>query len=136
MDNEINLSDSSSILKYPRNKSGQEYLSDIVDFDNYCLVNTLMDSEINVYLLEKSGVESSTNDYLLRQKSRIQKGLEILNERFLSVSNPMSDSQLRCAVFLDWAAYRQRFDFEHYTNLMHLLSVAKQNSGFIATSPT
>jgi len=80
VDGDLVLSDSSSILKYIREKAGKPFLSDVQDFDLYCFANTLMDSGANVFYLEKFGLKPEDNAYVERQNSRIQQGLEMLNQ--------------------------------------------------------
>jgi glutathione S-transferase len=55
-DGDMLLSDSSSILMYIREKAGQPFISDALDFDLFCLINTLLDAAINRFYLAKDGI--------------------------------------------------------------------------------
>ena len=79
-DGDIQLTDSSSILKYAREKAGKTFLKDLQDYDQYCLVNTVLDSCVNLFLLERHGLSADANSYLQRQSQRIESGLTELNQ--------------------------------------------------------
>jgi len=134
-DGDLTLTDSSSILKYVREKSGSEFLADIVDYENFTLVNTLLDSAINLFLFENEGYRPDRVKYLERQKNRIEHGLDILNMRFNPDQGITQDSGLRCACFIDWALFRKRFSIDGLPNLEGLMAVANQDEVFKSTAP-
>ena len=108
-DGDITLSDSSSILKYTREKSGAVFLADIIDFENYTIANTLLDSAINLFLLENEGLGADRVRYLRRQKTRVDNGLIALNDRIDPQLGVTRDSTLRCACFVGWGIISQSF---------------------------
>ncbi len=135
-DGMTDLTDSSSILKFVREKAGQQYLKDIEDFELFTMTNTVLDSSINLFLLENEGFGPGQIDYLSRQHNRVESGLNELNRRFSADSDLSLDSSLRCACFLDWALFRDRITLDGLDNLRGLLDSANQIESFTSTSPT
>jgi len=138
-DGDLFLTDSSSITKYIREMAGKDFIPSVNDFDGYALVNTVMDSAINIFLLERDGITFENSDYLKRQAYRVAIGLAeldglIKNRLSLGITID-NDFLLRTACFLDWGLYRQRFDFGDFENLVNLLVEAKENGIFESTSP-
>ncbi len=68
------LTDSSAILKSIREQSGKAFFSDNDDFNNYCTANTLLDTAINLFYLEKEDLTPAKSGYLARQQSRMARG--------------------------------------------------------------
>jgi len=134
-DGDTMLSDSSSIVRYIREKSGQPFLSELDDFELFVMANTILDTTINLFLLENSGADASQIPYLGRQKSRIESGLTELNKRIDSSKGLSVDSNLRIACFIDWAIFRNRVDFTPHSNLLALLHLANQSEAFVSTAP-
>jgi len=134
-DGELRLTDSSTILKYIRETAGKAFLADLEDFEVYALANTALDTAINLFLLEKDGVEASQVDYLQRQKMRLDNTLSELNRRINPDLTTSTDGHLRCACLLDWALYRNRFSLQGLDNLAGLLEQANSNQEFLSTAP-
>ena len=134
------LTDSTSILMAVRQQTGRPWLEAVADMDLYCLVNTLMDTAINLFLLEKEGLTPDTSDYLGRQSRRIASGLAELERRIdsqpvASVQAADNDALLRLGCFLDWALFRQRISLDDYPALTALLAGLRQLPLFAETSP-
>ena len=134
-DGDVMLSDSSSIIKYLREKQGQSFFTDTKEFDQYCLINTLMDTAINLFLLDKEGIKPQNSAYLTRQNSRLFGGLTTLNDRPLTVRSPFCDGTIRLACFLDWAKFRDIFDHSSYPNLHALMKKINEWEIFQQTAP-
>jgi glutathione S-transferase len=134
-DDDLVLSDSASILKYIREKSGKAFCADVLDYDLYCFASTIMDSAANVFYLEKFGLKESDNAYVARQNARIKDGFDYLNQLTFSTTLPLSDSELRIACLVDWAIFRNRFDFSAHKNLQALLALANTSAAFEQTHP-
>ena len=136
VDGDITLTDSSSILRYLREKSGAPFMPDILDFELFNMTNTVMDACVNIFFLEKfDNVTEEQSSYIGRQKARVLTGLEALNEAELSAQLPLSDGLIRLACFLDWGIYRERIELKKLTNLTRLLDVARTDANFIKTVP-
>lgn len=136
VDGELTLSDSSSILRYLREKSGSQFMDDIVDFECFNMTNTVMDACVNIFFLEKfDAITSEQSKYLARQNARVLSGLQALNEMPMQAQLPLTDGLLRLACFLDWGIYRERIDLKKFTNLTRLLDVARTDKNFIKTAP-
>lgn len=136
VDGDITLTDSSSILRYLREKSGATFMPDILDFELFNMTNTVMDACVNVFYLEKfDNVTEEQSSYIARQKSRVLSGLEALNEAPISAQLPLSDGLIRLACFLDWGIFRERIELKKLTNLTRLLDVARTDNNFIKTVP-
>lgn len=136
VDGDLTLTDSSSILRYLREKSGRSFMANIVDFELFNMTNTVMDACVNIFYLEKfDNITSEQSSYITRQKARVLSGLEALNEAELSVQLPLTDGLIRLACFLDWGIYRERICIKNLTNLTRLLDVARTDKNFIKTVP-
>jgi glutathione S-transferase len=134
----LTLSDSASIIRYLRESAGQSFCADIQAFDLFCFINTLLDSSANVFYLEKSGLQLQTNDYTLRQQSRIQQGLEILEAGTLATSLAeikQQDHWLRLACYLDWALFRKRINLNDKPRLQAFLCLANSYEPYASTYP-
>lgn len=134
-DGDLMLTDSSSILKYVREKSGKNFLADLADHENFTIANTLVDSTINLFLLGNEGFGPEQIKYLGRQQDRIISGLATLNERLADKHDLAEDGTLRCACFIDWALFRKRISIDGLDNLHALLAAANQVDIFATTAP-
>ncbi len=136
-DGDLTLTDSSSILKHIREKSTGRFLADLEDYEIFAMTNTLLDSAINMFVLENEGFGPEQIQYLGRQKNRIESGLKALDQRFASARNLdiTHDGTLRCACFLGWALFRKRINLDGLDNLRTLLAAANQVEAFAATAP-
>lgn len=135
VDGALTLNDSSSILKYIREKSGQSFLQDIQDYDTFAMASTLLDTCINLFLIENDGFGPGQINYLQRQQNRLQSGLEELNRRVDPAQAINTDSALRCACFIGWALFRKRIDISGFSNLGGLMEAANQQPVFVDTAP-
>lgn len=136
VDGEIILTDSSSILKYLREKSGSPFLNDINDFELFNMTNTVMDACVNLFFFEiLDDIKPEQSKYLTRQNARVLSALEELNKLDLSAELPLSDGKLRLACFLDWAIYRDRINLLKLCNLAQFLDGARTDLNFIKTAP-
>jgi glutathione S-transferase len=134
-DGNIFLTDSSSIIKYLREKAGGEFCKTAQALDVWCLVSTAVDTTVNLFFIKRDGVNIETIPYLQRQAARIQTTLEELNKLPMPSAAPYSDTQLRLACFMGWAKLRQQIDFSAYDNLEKLYTGALQYKHFQATQP-
>lgn len=135
----IMLTDSSAILKYIREKTGRTFFNDtcntLAAFNAFCMANTLLDTAINLFYLEKDGVTPQQSAYLARQQARLQSGLTELDKLALSAQAPYNDAELRIACFIDWALFRQRFVLDNLPNLQRFLDSIRHYPHFAATPP-
>ena len=129
------LTDSATIIRYLRESQGQDFLADIRDFDLFALINTLMDSVVNVFQLERAGIAVGTNTYLQRQVQRVDTGMRYLNQLTVEKLQHDPDVNLRLACFLDWLNFRKRYDFSALANLNEVLADNLNNADFCATAP-
>ncbi len=82
------LTDSTSILRYIREKSGQNFLATVEELNDFCAVNTLIDAQVNLYLLKREGLTSENVSYLKRQENRIQTGFKEFEARHFQSRRP------------------------------------------------
>lgn len=134
-DGDVFLTDSASITKYLREKSGQDYCKSAKELDDMCLVNTVMDAMVNLFFIKRDGVDITTVPYLQRQAARIQSTLAELDQSTLPTAPPYNDAQLRLACFIGWAKFRNQIDFSAYGNLEKFYAGALNYHHFIATQP-
>jgi len=129
------LTDSSAILKYIRETSGRTFFADVQEFNSYCTVNTLLDTAINLFYLEKENLTPKTTTYLARQQSRMETGLAELEKLSLSSKAPYNDAELRIACFLGWALFRNRITLNGLPNLQKFIDGIAAYPHFAATVP-
>ncbi|MCQ3830026.1 glutathione S-transferase [Microbulbifer elongatus] len=134
-DGDIKLTDSTSIVKYVREKSAQGFIPDARDMDRYCLANTLLDAAINLFLLERSGLDIKENVYTRRQQARVERILSELDSAPLPEVGKLNDADYRVAVGVAWGAFRKRFSIENCKNLQQLLAIAGEDVAFANTAP-
>lgn len=134
-DGNVRLYDSASILKYIRERAGQAWLPDVKQFDLFCLANTVLDASVNVFQLERSGIDPQSNDYLQRQSARISTTVEALEAWAQEKPLQWNDATLRVACFVAWAQYRQRVDFAACPALLTWLETASTRDEFKSTAP-
>jgi glutathione S-transferase len=129
------LTDSSAILKIIREESGKAFFRNVQEFNSYCTANTLLDTAINLFYLEKENLTPKTSTYLARQQSRMETGMAELNKLKFSTVAPFNDAEIRIACFLDWALFRNRITLDAHTNLKTFLDNIRQYPHFAATAP-
>lgn len=145
-DGDVHLSESSSILRFVREKAGGSFLPQVSDLDVYAMSSTLMDAAINVFYFEKfDKMLPESSVYLTRQKARVERGLLELDRLALPGTLPkalaggatetLSDAHLRIACFLGWGLFRQRFSLESYPNLLAFFRACDSYEPFAATAP-
>nr|WP_010132001.1 glutathione S-transferase N-terminal domain-containing protein [Microbulbifer agarilyticus] len=134
-DGALTLTDSTPIVKHVREKAGQEFITDVKDLDRYCLANTLLDSAINLFLLERSGLDLNENVYTRRQQKRVDLILHELNSAPIPAVGAFGDADYRVAVGVAWGQFRNRFSIEGHSNLVRLLELAGEDAAFVATAP-
>lgn len=134
-DGDIFLTDSLAIVKYLRDKAGQPFLRNAQELDKLCLINTLMDASVFLFLMEKDGVTPEQSAYLKRSAARVESGVAELEKSALNVNGPYTDVELRLGCFLAWAKFRQRFTFDQYPKLAQLVAQLENYAPFAATPP-
>jgi len=134
-DGDIELTDSTSILFHLYKKSERSFIASSEEMDVYTMANTLMDSAINQFLLERMDeMTPESSKYLARQASRVESGLEALeNSKFLS-RDDFHIALTRLACFLDWGLFRERISLTDKPNLQALLTNMKDQVAFKNTA--
>jgi len=137
VDGELTLTDSASILKYLREKTGQSFFLDVVDFDFFLLVNTAMDSSVNLFLLEKDGVTPETSAYLARQQRRVAQTLDELERRLAAGRfDRAGDAGIRLGCFLSWALFRERLTLDEHPALADFQRHFESDPSIAQTHPS
>ena len=134
-DDDIFLTDSSSILKYIREKAGATFLSNATEFDKFAMINTALDATVNLFFLARDGVDLQAYEYTRRQTARIESSLEELNAFTLPMQAPYSDVELRLACYLFWGMLRKRITIDNHKNLQQFLSGINNYQPFAKTAP-
>lgn len=134
-DGELLLTDSCSIVKYLREKNMQAFCFTAIEYDRFCLVNTLLDASVNLFMLEKDGILPEQSAYLQRHAARIKSGLATLETMRWRSAPPYNDAELRLLCYLDWVLFRKLFSFDEYTNLTQFLNNARSYQPFTQTIP-
>lgn len=116
-DGDILLTDSLAIIKYLREKSGQTFCQSVQELNRLCLVNTALETVVNLFFIKRDGVDITPIPYLQRQAARIESTLEELNTTRFSSAAPYDDADLRLGCFMGWAKLRKQVDFSVYPNL-------------------
>lgn len=134
-DGDVFLTDSSSILKYLREKSGKSFLASATDLDLFSMVNTALDATVNLFFLQRDGVDLQAYEYTRRQAARIESSLAELNQLNLPTVEPYNDVHLRLACYLSWGLFRKRINIDAYENLQKFLAGMNQYEVFLNTTP-
>lgn len=134
-DGDVFLTDSIAILKYLREKAGQKYLASTHELNQFCMVNTALDSTANLFFLERDGVDLQAYEYTRRQAARIESSLTELNELDLPATTPYNDVQLRLACYLAWGLFRKRINIDKHQNLQKLMAGIQDYKHFASTAP-
>lgn len=134
-DGAIKLTDSAAIIRYLRERAGQPFCSDINDYELFCMASTGLDTEINLFLLERDGFTPEQIPYLARQRARVESILTELDQRTWSTDGLHSDGQIRLACWLSWALFRQRLDLTPWPNLQQFLAAMNGQAWFANTHP-
>lgn len=132
---DLQLTDSSSILKYARETAGTQFLPELADFERYTMINTVMDSAINLFLLDRCGITAEQAPYLARQQERVDAGLAALDQSVQLEHALEKECHIRCVCFVDWAVYRGRMTFSAYPRLEALAKAANADALFAETAP-
>ncbi len=129
------LTDSSSIIKYLREKTGQTFCKTAQELDEFCLVNTALDTTVNLFFIKRDGVDIQPIPYLQRQAARIESTVTELNQLQLPLAPPYTDAQLRLACYIGWCKLRKQVDFSQHTNLENFYSSIQSYPAFQTTQP-
>jgi glutathione S-transferase len=148
IDGDLTLSDSSVIIRYVREQSGQSFLTTVADHELFALATSVLDTAVNVYLMNigdsadladvptgASTTSFNPKTYFERQQERIAVGMQELERCQLSFSQPYTDGEIRLACLLDWAAYRDTIDLSGKDNLCRFLTEIRTWPPFAETAP-
>ena len=148
IDGDLTLSDSSVIVRYVREQSGQAFLATVADHELFALATSVLDTAVNVYLMNigdsadlaevpagASAIGFDPKTYFERQQERIAVGMQELEHCQLSSSQPYTDGEIRLACLLDWAAYRETIDLSGKDNLCRFLADIRAWPPFAETEP-
>ena len=134
-DGEVKLSDSTSILMHLTQKQTKPFIHDVAEMECYAMVNTAMDTAINLFLLERDGLTPDNSDYLARQSARILALLKALDEVDWSTQFPYNTAEVRLACFLDWGLFRKRINIGDQHCLQDFLAEIRKWPPFAETVP-
>lgn len=134
-DGDIFLTDSCSIIKYLREKNGQAFCKTAKELDEFCLVNTALDTTVNLFFLKRDGIDIQSIPYLQRQAARIDSSVAELNQLQLPLTAPYTDTQLRLACYIGWCKLRKQMDFSTHTVLEEFYSNIQNYPPFQTTQP-
>jgi glutathione S-transferase len=134
-DGNIFLTDSSGIIRYIREKVGTKFLPTIEELNQFCTVNSALDSCTNLFFLQRDGIDIQAYEYTKRQAARIESSLAELNALSLPTQAPYNDVHLRLGCFLAWALFRNRITLEPYKNLQNFLYNLDNYPNFFDTAP-
>ncbi len=130
------LTDSSSILRYLRERAGQPFFPSLDEFDRFLLVDTALDACVNLFLFERDGIGPEQVPYLKRQQLRIRQCLQALNEGVIRQA-PVAggDFAIRLGCFLSWALFRRRFELDEYPGLAEFQQMFESDTEVAKTHP-
>lgn len=134
-DDDVFLTDSVSIIKYLREKVGKVYCKSAKELDDMCLINTALDTTVNLFFIKRDGVDITAIPYLQRQAARVQSILAELNQTTLPSAAPYNDAQLRLACYMGWAKFRNLVDFSVYENIEAFYKGINHYDHFTVTKP-
>jgi glutathione S-transferase len=99
------------------------------------LVNTALDTCLNLFFIKRDGVDITHVPYLQRQRQRVQSVVQQLNALALPTSISIDDADLRLACFIGWAKFRQQVDFSQYPALESFYALMQGYAPFAASQP-
>jgi len=134
-DGELKLSDSTSILLYFYSKAGQPFITVAEEMDVYALSNTLTDTAINLFMLENDGITPESSSYLTRQSSRVEKGLDVLENSNLLIASDEKIASVRLFCFLSWGLFRDRIKLDERPNLQAFVNEMNTFPSIKKTAP-
>ena len=134
-DGDMKLTDSTSILFHLYTKSGKSFIASAEEMDLYAMTNTIMDSVVNVFLLENDGVTSEASQYLGRQNARIEKGLDALESSDILRADENNIAATRVMCFLDWGLFRNRINLDNRPKLQAFVQQMSSYTVFEKTTP-
>jgi glutathione S-transferase len=111
------------------------------DDENVVLaIDGATDSAINVFLLEREGVDKAAVPYLQRQEQRIARCLAWLEGVYAGRTTlgegalAFADVAIVCA--LDWMAFRRRYDVTRHPGLCRVMEAHRDRPSFAGTHPS
>lgn len=134
-DGDLFLSDSSAIVRYLREDAGQAFCPSVIELDQLCLVNTLLEVTTNLFFLQRDGITGEGSPYIERQKARLESTLEIIDGFTLPKQAPYSDVQLRLAAYMGWSILRNMQSFDKYPHIQEFYRGIKNYPPFVQTLP-
>jgi len=134
-DGDLYLTDSTSILFHFYSKAGKPFITSAEEMDLYAMTNTLMDASINLFLLEQDGVTPETSQYLVRQATRIEKGLDTLASSNVLNTDENNIAATRLYCFLAWGIFRNRISLAERPKLEAYVNKMGSYSAFKKTVP-
>ena len=134
-DGEIFLTDSSAILMHLRQKAGLPFLTSATELDHFCMINAALDSTVNLFVLERDGIDINRFNYTIRQAERIKTTLAQCEQLSLPLTAPYNDVHLRLGCYVSWALFRQRISIDHLPRLQAFMSGINQYPTFSDTAP-
>ena len=134
-DADLHLTDSTSILLHFYNKSGKPFISSSEDMDVYAMINTVLDTAINLFLLENDDLTPESSNYLTRQASRIEKGLDALENSSILTADENNIGATRLICFLDWALFRNRISLDGRPKLQAFVDRMNTSAVIKKTAP-
>ncbi|WP_409421038.1 glutathione S-transferase [Pseudaeromonas sp. ZJS20] len=134
-DGELFLSDSAAIIRYLREKAGEPFCADILEYNQFCLINTALDAAINGFILQQAGISAEQLPYLQRQRDRVAAILASLEAQSLPEHAPYNDAQLRLACLLEWGQLRQVVDLAACPKLRAFWQSSRQYGPLADTLP-
>jgi glutathione S-transferase len=103
------------------------------------LIDGAADSAINVFLLERDGIDRAASPYLRRQMERVATCLRYLDGLYAESDTlapgtfAFVDIALVCA--LEWMIFRERYDVRAHENLARVLDRHKDRPSLAETHP-
>ncbi|GAB4179956.1 MAG: hypothetical protein Kow0020_16020 [Wenzhouxiangellaceae bacterium] len=135
---EFRLTDSASIIRHLREQAGRAFMPDVREYDLFLLANTILDTLVNLFLLERDGLGPDASAYLARQRDRSVKALDHLDQIIADWPDWLpadGDAALRIGCLLSWAQFRQRIELAHWSALAAFQRRFEADPTIAATHP-
>lgn len=134
-DDNLVLTDSAAIIKHLREKAGKIFCQSTTELNRLCLVNTALETVVNLFFIKRDGVDITGIPYLQRQAARIESTLDELNRTTFSTGIQFDDADLRLGCFMGWSKFRNQVDFSAYENLEKFYERILSYGPFTETQP-
>lgn len=100
------------------------------------LINSANDALVNMMILKRSNIDISQDKlYFNIQRERCEQTFDFFEGKIPSANQQWNYVAISLLAMVEWASFRELFDFSNYPNLQTFITNAQSNPGVKETSP-